>query len=192
MMPLAPTQQGLFGLIRFLQHHGQTVNHLQHQEHVAYWRKDAFQAANVESGKMAKLDDSPVYPVNRQVTGVRAFETAYIAAMEGKLNQQAKARLARENGNVGPAADDDDGNTKRTLHLVPSVFRAMEEAICVQQKLSTEENMTMEKGTITKWPLLVESSDADKQQYLQGFMEDVNKHDPEVLDWSIQMKLYRA
>jgi len=114
--------------------------------------------------------------------------------MEGKLNQQVKARLAWENGNVGvgPAADDDDGNTKRTLHLVPSVFRAMEGAIGVQEKLSTEANMTMEKGTITKWPLLVENSDEDKQQYLQGFMEDVNKHDPEVLDWSIQMKLYRA
>ena len=67
----------------------------------------------------------------------------------------------------------------------------MEEATAFKEKLASEETLTMQKGTSQPWPAL-EGSDEDKNRYLQQIMQDVNKHDSEMIDWAIKKNLYKT
>ena len=116
--------------------------------------------------------------MNRNVRGVRAFNTAYISTVEGKLNRQAKA--------LSTAKSDD---SRLVLHLEGNLARAMGEAHDFKELL-TRRCMTIKKGKVKPWHIL-EGTFEQKNQYLQQLMARMcNKPSEQVLEWAKEMGLY--
>ena len=121
--------------------------------------------------------ERPPFEMNRDVKGMRAFNTAYISTVEGKLNRQAKASAT---------AKRDD--SRLVLHLDGNLAREMGEARDFREKLPRM-SVTMKKGTVKPWHVL-EGNVEQKNIYLQQLMENVNSPSEEVLEWGNAMGLY--
>ena len=192
-MKISNTKQGLLSCMRFLQYVGNDLQHDQHHKHMAFWMQER-QAQEEKATAKEALDDEDATNVNnhndpldtsdtletRKATGMRTFDTGFIAAMIAKVTEAAyPSNVASEK--------EGNGKTKICLNLISSSFNMIQDALA----LTKQSNVKIQKGPLPEWPLLEEAGQPDKQEnYLQTFMKSVDQLDQDILDWGQQMKLY--
>ena len=169
-----PNQTGLFPLLRFLEWQGKTVNHHKHVEHSPWWMEAQLQ----DPEGNALVIERPPLQINRNVTGMREYNTAFISAVEGKINRQAAAAAS--------TAKRDDSSSL-VLHIEGNITREMGEVQDFKEVLRRK-CLTIHKQDIEPWYVL-EGTTEQKNDYLQRLMMD-NQPFGSVLQWSQEMGLY--
>jgi len=190
-MMVGSTGQSLLALVRFLEWEGQGLKHGDHHKHEALWRQERKQLTKELGGGGAGGDGAAAESAKKtddlrmKVTGLRAYDTNFISAMQTKVEHAVLRRLGDD------ATSDKEGNSeKMCLNLVSSSFHMMQDALALPSKLPLQGNMEMQKGTLQEWPLLSKAGEEYKQKYLTNFMTSVQQLDAEILDWAGKMHLY--